>query len=172
MEQQWEQHICGGFGFHFGHYFVFVFVRTGIAHGRVQQVHGGSAQAQPAHAVRGLFEVRHHARSSEGRPDSGRTGQVRVLSDRLGPSAPAKTQTQNSKTTSGVGNCLKCWLPQINQELFKPLLIFFFRAVGVRKKNNSWFYIKSNSWYSHFILNWTRSDGASKRELYFILFYF
>lgn len=36
---------------------------TRIAHGRVQQVHGGPSQAEPIHAVWGLFEVRHHANS-------------------------------------------------------------------------------------------------------------
>lgn len=36
---------------------------TRIAHGWVQEVHGGPSQAQPVHAVWGLFEVRHHANS-------------------------------------------------------------------------------------------------------------
>lgn len=44
---------------------------TGVADGRVQQVHGGSAQAQSVHPVRGLFQVRHHARGSEGGPGVG-----------------------------------------------------------------------------------------------------
>ena len=36
---------------------------TRIAHGGVQEVHGGPRQAQPIHAIWGLFEVRHHANS-------------------------------------------------------------------------------------------------------------
>ena len=51
---------------------VCVCVRTGVSYRRVQQVHGGSAQAQSVHPVRGLFEIRHHARSAEGRPESAR----------------------------------------------------------------------------------------------------
>lgn len=38
-------------------------VLTRIAHGGVQEVHGGPGQAQPVHAIWGLFEVRHHANS-------------------------------------------------------------------------------------------------------------
>lgn len=38
-------------------------VLTRIAHGGVQEVHGGPGQAQPVHAIWGLFEVRHHAKS-------------------------------------------------------------------------------------------------------------
>lgn len=38
-------------------------VLTRISHGGVQKVHGGPGQAQPVHAIRGLFEVRHHANS-------------------------------------------------------------------------------------------------------------
>lgn len=52
--------------------------RTGIPHGGVQQVHGRPAQAQSVHPVRGLFEIRHHARGTEGGgPESGRTGRCR-----------------------------------------------------------------------------------------------
>lgn len=38
-------------------------VLTRISHRGVQEVHGGPGQAQPVHAVWGLFEVRHHANS-------------------------------------------------------------------------------------------------------------
>lgn len=41
-------------------------VRTWVTNRWVQQVHGSSAQAQSVHPVRGLFEIRHHARSTEG----------------------------------------------------------------------------------------------------------
>ena len=48
---------------------------TGIADGRVQQVHGRPAQPQAAHAVRGLLEVGHHARTrlGTGTPAAGQT---------------------------------------------------------------------------------------------------
>lgn len=36
---------------------------TRIAHRGMQEVHGRSGQAQPVHAIWGLFEVRHHANS-------------------------------------------------------------------------------------------------------------
>lgn len=36
---------------------------TRIAHRGVQKVHGRPGQAQPIHAIWGLFEVRHHANS-------------------------------------------------------------------------------------------------------------
>lgn len=38
-------------------------VLTRVAHGRMQEVHGWPSQAQPVHAIWGLFEVRHHANS-------------------------------------------------------------------------------------------------------------
>lgn len=38
-------------------------VLTRIAHGGVQEIHGRPGQAQPVHAIWGLFEVRHHANS-------------------------------------------------------------------------------------------------------------
>lgn len=51
--------------------------RTRVSHGRVQQVHGGSAQAQSVHPVRGLFEIRHHAKAGRGERRSAGTEQVR-----------------------------------------------------------------------------------------------
>jgi len=39
---------------------------TRVPHGGMQQVHGGARQPQPVHAVRGLFKVRHHAKSRAG----------------------------------------------------------------------------------------------------------
>lgn len=36
---------------------------TRVAHGGMQEIHGRPGQAQPVHAVWGLFEVRHHANS-------------------------------------------------------------------------------------------------------------
>lgn len=73
------------------HFFLFKFFRTRVAHRRVQQVHGGSAQAQSVHPVRGLFEIRHHARTAAGRPESGR---------REGAGLPG----------------LRCWGPAGNEE--------------------------------------------------------
>lgn len=71
---------------------VLVLIRTGVAHRRVQQVHGGSAQAQSVHPVRGLFEIRHHARSAGGgRPESGRAESCRF--SRRSGSAPAREKT-------------------------------------------------------------------------------
>jgi len=48
---------------------------TGVADGGVQQVHGRPAEAQAAHAVRGLLEVGHHARTgTPGHRDTGTKG--------------------------------------------------------------------------------------------------
>lgn len=68
-------------------------LRTRVPHGRVQQVHGGSAQAQPVHPVRGLFEIRHHAggagpetgageRGRDGTGRAGDRGSGRILRER------------------------------------------------------------------------------------------
>lgn len=82
-------------------------IRTGVAYRWVQQVHSSSAQAQSVHPVRGLFEIRHHARSTDGRPEStgraekgGRSPGAEVLRSPVLMSAPARGR----RSTVSVGN--------------------------------------------------------------------
>lgn len=75
-------------------------LRTRVPHGRVQQVHGGSAQAQPVHPVRGLFEIRHHAGGAgpETGAGTGRAG------DRGRGAGPGRDERRGSPGAQ-VGSC-------------------------------------------------------------------
>lgn len=85
--------------------------RTRVSYRRVQQVHGGSAQAQSVHPVRGLFEIRHHARGAEGETGvwTGRKVQISRCSGLQAPAGDGDTSetTTNGNTTVELINI--CW---------------------------------------------------------------
>lgn len=109
-------------------------IRTGVPHRRVQQVHGSSAQAQSVHPVRGLFEIRHHARGAEGRPESGRTERcrspgVQVLRSPVLRSAPAGERSgecgQKRCRTGLKTHRLNTWVFMLYNTEYKCILIHF-----------------------------------------------
>lgn len=72
-------------------------VLTRVAHGRVQEVHGWPGQAQPVHAIWGLFEVRHHANSRVEAP-----GRIQGAGARRSAGLPLRSPS-NSAASGGPG---------------------------------------------------------------------